>query len=137
MLVVLDSNIWISAFQFLGKPHSIVQLAFDGDIEVATSEHIIGETTRILSKKFGWSEERLSGARGTMRIMAQIVTPKEIVNAVPDDPDDNRILECAKAAAADTIITGDKDLLRLGSFDGIAIVTAAEFLRQRAKEPRL
>ncbi|HEY6989566.1 MAG TPA: putative toxin-antitoxin system toxin component, PIN family [Bryobacteraceae bacterium] len=134
MLVVLDSNIWVSAFQFLGKPHSIVQLAFDGEIEVATSEHIIDETTRILSKKFDWSEEQVSGARGTMRMKAQIVTPTEIINAVTEDPDDNRILECAKAAGADTIITGDKHLLQLGSFQGIAMVTAAAFLRER-EEP--
>jgi predicted nucleic acid-binding protein len=48
---------------------------------------------------------------------------------VPDDPDDNRILEWATAAQSNYIVTGDKDLLRLGSYGGIEIIQVAEFLK--------
>ncbi len=48
---------------------------------------------------------------------------------MPDDPDDNRILEWATAAQSNYIVTGDKNLLRLGSYDGIEIIKVAEFLK--------
>ena len=46
------------------------------------------------------------------------------------DPDENRIVECAVAAGSDCIVTYDKDLLRLGEYAGIKIVTAVDFLTQ-------
>jgi putative PIN family toxin of toxin-antitoxin system len=49
---------------------------------------------------------------------------------VADDPDDNAILECALAAQAPLIVTGDKDLLRLSPFRGIRILTPAQFLAE-------
>ncbi len=84
-----------------------------------------------LATKFSWSEDRLDYVRQIMRTFASVVTPtRGHSNVVPDDPDDNRIIECARAARADTIITGDKDLLRLVNFEGIQIIKAAEFLER-------
>ena len=50
------------------------------------------------------------------------------MSVVTVDPDDDRVLEAATAAEADYIVSGDHDLLDLGSYDGITIVTAARFL---------
>jgi uncharacterized protein len=47
---------------------------------------------------------------------------------VSDNPDDDRILECAAAARSDYIVTGDKHLLRLKNFVNIRIVNPADFL---------
>lgn len=47
---------------------------------------------------------------------------------IAHDPPDNRVLECAVSAGSDFIVTGDKDLLRLKRYDGIRIVSVAEFL---------
>jgi predicted nucleic acid-binding protein len=47
---------------------------------------------------------------------------------VPDDPDDNRIVECAVKAGSDYLVTGDKHLLRVGSYGLLSIVKVAEFL---------
>jgi predicted nucleic acid-binding protein len=44
------------------------------------------------------------------------------------DPDDDYLLGCAEAGAADYLVTGDEDLLAVGRFRGLAIVTAREFL---------
>jgi predicted nucleic acid-binding protein len=44
------------------------------------------------------------------------------------DPADNKIIECAVTAGSDYIVTGDKDLLRLGQYDAIRIVNVADFL---------
>jgi putative PIN family toxin of toxin-antitoxin system len=44
------------------------------------------------------------------------------------DPADDKFLECAVAGAADYLVTGDEDLLAVGRYQGLAIVTAREFL---------
>ncbi len=59
----------------------------------------------------------------------QEVIPQRRVNAVREDPDDNRIVECALAAGADVIVSGDRHLLKLGACEGIAILTPREFLK--------
>lgn len=56
---------------------------------------------------------------------ALIVQPQRIFQAVNSDPDDDRVIECAVAADAEWIVSGDKHLLTLGSFNNIQIVTTA------------
>jgi predicted nucleic acid-binding protein len=63
-----------------------------------------------------------------MRRIGRLVTTKRRVAAVPEDPDDDRILECAIEAKSDYIGSGDKDLLRVGQFEGIQITTVSGFL---------
>ena len=61
--------------------------------------------------------------------VANRVTPAQTLDVIEEDPDDNRILECAIEAGSDYIVTSDKDLLRLGEYGQIKIVTAAAFLK--------
>ena len=63
-----------------------------------------------------------------MNAIARKVTPTQAVDVVKDDPSDNRILECAAEAGSDCIVTGDKDLLRLGEHESIRILKASDFL---------
>ncbi len=57
------------------------------------------------------------------------VHPTQTIDAVPSDPDGNRILECAVASASRFIVSGDIDLLRLRSYADIPIIKAADFLK--------
>jgi predicted nucleic acid-binding protein len=61
-----------------------------------------------------------------------LAAPAQTLDVVKEDEPDNRILECAVQAASEFIVTADKDLLRLGSYAGTRIVTAADFLRAGA-----
>jgi putative PIN family toxin of toxin-antitoxin system len=126
--VTLDSNVYLSGFVFGGKPKRVLELAIDGEIEVAVSDPIIQEVRRHLLGKFGWSEPRAAEAVGSIAEFAKHVTPTETIDTVPTDPDDNRVLECAVSAGSQTIMTGDDDLLRLVAFRGIEIVRVADFL---------
>lgn len=58
------------------------------------------------------------------------MTPTQTLDVVREDPADNRILECAMASGSEVVVTGDKDLLRLGSYEGIEMVRLADFLQR-------
>lgn len=126
--VTLDSNIYLSALVFGGKPKRVLEMAIEGEIEVAVSDSIIGEIRLHLPGKFGWSEARTADAIESISEYAKPVAPTEMIDAVLSDADDNRVLECAVAAGSETIVTGDADLLRLGSYRGIEIVKVSDFL---------
>jgi len=46
---------------------------------------------------------------------------------VKDDPDDDKIVECAATAGSDYLVTGDRHILKLGSHGKTKIVRPAEF----------
>lgn len=124
--VTFDTNIFVSAFQFGGLVRSVLQMMLDGEIEVAISEPIIQETLRVLQDKFTWSPERLHFAETVINAFTIKVQPAQFLNVVPDDVEDNRILECAVESGSEAIVTGDKHLLRMGSYEGIRIIRAGE-----------
>lgn len=127
--IVADTNIIISAYNFKGNPARVIDKAVTGEINMAISEPILVETRRVLRDKFGWPAEDLTELEAVIAVYTVRVNPTRLLNVVPDDPDDNRILECAATAEADYIITGDKHLLTLRQFGKIRIVTPADFLQ--------
>ena len=60
--------------------------------------------------------------------LAEIVEPAALLAPASRDPDDDHVLACALAAEANFIVSGDGDLLSLGDFRGIRILTAREAL---------
>ena len=128
--VTLDSNIYISALAFGGKPMRLLEMATEGAIRVGISDAIIAEIQRVLLTKFGWSAERVAAAVETIGTITERAAPTESLEIVKTDPDDNRVVECAAAAGSEFIVSGDADLLAIGGFGGITIVTAAKFLAQ-------
>lgn len=108
----------------------LLQKAVAGEIEIAISDSILNEVTRVLRDKFKWSEERVQGAASNITSIARHVTAGETLDVVKDDPDDNRIIECAQASGSQFIVTGDLDLLRIGEYQGIKIVRLSEFMNR-------
>lgn len=60
--------------------------------------------------------------------MARTVKPAVQLDIIKEDPPDNRILECGAAAGSEFIVSGDKDLLRLGCYDSMRILNVSDFL---------
>jgi len=110
--VTLDSNVYISALQFGGKPMQLLDMAINGEIEIAVSRPIITEVGRVLEKKFHWPEQDIEDAKVLIITTAKWVEPKVTLAVVKDDPDDDRIVECAVESGSEAIITNDGDLLR-------------------------
>lgn len=128
--VVLDANIYVSALAFGGKPKRAFQLGITRRVDVAISDPIRTEVLRTLRDKLLWSEDRLTEASSLIGTAARTVVPTVALHVVKRDPDDDRVLECAVAAKAQLIVTGDSDLLDIGEYEGIEIVQVAEFLNR-------
>lgn len=126
--VTADSNIYISAFQFRGTPLQFLILAAEQRIDLAVSAHIIEEVTRTLREKFDWPEARIESARRIIGNITRLVVPSESVDVIKEDQDDNRILECALEAGSAYIVSGDKDLHRLGQFRDARVIKVADIL---------
>jgi uncharacterized protein len=126
--VVADTNIFISALMFGGLPGSFLDLAFVGSFQLVTSPVLLDELDEKLRLKFGLSANDADLVRAKLEKTALVVAPGIALKVITEDPDDDRVLECAVAGEADYIVSGDRHLLKLGSYQGIAIVTAREFM---------
>ncbi len=128
MRVVFDTSVYISAFITKGGAAEKAYLAALGKtVELYTSIPILTETAMKLRDKFLWEDDRIADAVRYIGDTATVVKPRRRSAELRDDPD-NRILECALAAGAGMIVTGDKHLLQLEEYQGIRINTIAEFL---------
>lgn len=130
--VVLDTNILTSALVYGGKPKKILRLALEKRIQVVTSSMLQAELTDIIAKKFPLSLEDMYLLKTEMQKSFVVVNPR-IALDVARDNDDNRVLEAAVEGNCDFIITGDQDLLDLGGYKNIKIVTSAGFLAEYSK----
>lgn len=92
-----------------------------------TSLILLAELTEILIKKFNFDLGRIKQLEKITKRNFQIVHPKKTIKILVDEVD-NRVLEAAIEGNCDYIVTGDKELLKLGLYKNIKIITADEFL---------
>lgn len=132
MRIVLDTNLLVSGIISTGLPRQLVVAAKAGAFELCTSEMLLDELLDVISRdKFATRLVQAGLAPLTivedLRALAVVVSPSMVARVVLADPDDDHVLAAALTGAADLIVTGDKrDLLPLGSYQGIPIVTAKE-----------
>ena len=123
-----DTNIYISALNFGGIPEAILAVARAGLWEIAISRPILAEVERVLSIKFHYTSAMLNDALEEIRRFAILVHPSITLDVIKADPSDNRILECALSSQSECVVTGDSHLLKLQEYEGISILSPAEFL---------
>lgn len=134
MRVVADTNILVSGFLWGGPPRRIMDAARTNRIELFTTQVLLEEFEEVLYRpKFAERFRRINRSIvqfiGDYEALATLVEPEAIDFTVEDDQDDDAVLSCAAAAHAKAIVSGDHHLLELGSFRGIPILTATQFLR--------
>jgi putative PIN family toxin of toxin-antitoxin system len=127
--VTLDTNIYVSALEFGGINSRLLGMARAGAFRIDVSDAIVDELVGVLRDDFKWESYRLHFAREQIVKMANRVVPTRTIDVIKEDPDDNRILECAVAAESGVIVTYDKDLLRLAEYGGIKIIRTVDFVR--------
>ena len=129
MRVVLDTNVIISALNFPGNERLPFELALRGRFEFCLSRFILEEPAGVLVRKFGWDEERTAQAIRVIENAAAIIDPPRLAEVIEGGHADNRVLECAAAARADYLVTGDRrHLLPIGEHQGTRIINAPRFL---------
>ena len=129
--IVVDTNVYVSAIVFAGVPRQALQVIAEGPYRPCVSAPILKEVRRVLVERFQYSVEGADQLDRQLRESSRLVVPIETIAAC-SDPNDDMILECAVAAKAKVIVTGDKALLRLDPFRGVRIVTPAQFLLDAA-----
>ena len=93
-----------------------------------TSPALLDELDEKLRLKFGLSPNDADLVRARLQSSAVVVKPAVILEVIKDDPDDNRAIECALAGEANYIVSGDRHLLQLSSYEGIPILTVRQFM---------
>jgi putative PIN family toxin of toxin-antitoxin system len=128
LVAVFDTNILFSAIGWRGNPYRCLELAREGTVEGITCLELLAELTARLASKLRFRPDQTADTVNDLLAFLRIVPIAGQLKAIPNDPDDEKVLECAISANADYVVTGDRrHLLPLGSFSGIRIVTASEF----------
>jgi putative PIN family toxin of toxin-antitoxin system len=134
-LAVFDTNILFSAVGWKGKPFECLELARANTVAGVTCRELLVELADKLERKLLFSPVQVVETVADLMTFLRLVSIPGVLKAVRDDPEDDKVLECAEVAAATHIVTGDRrHLLPIRSHNGIAIVTAADFL-ELVKKP--
>jgi|SRR5271165_288429 len=106
--VVIDTNVVISAtLRSGGLPEAVFNLAVNRRVQLCVSEAILAEYEEVLRRpRLNIRLEKVAVALTRIREAAVCVAPAATVTAC-SDPDDNIFLECAEAAQADYVVTGN------------------------------
>ena len=126
MILVFDTNVLVAALVAKGLCHEVVVRGL-GACKVASSEPLLDELERTLRAKFSVGPAGIAFLT-QLRRQVQVVEPAPLDGPVSRDVDDDVVLATAVAAEAGVIVTGDQDLLVLGQYEGIDILSPREFL---------
>lgn len=128
MKVVFDTNVLVSALVFPGgRGEEALQRILEERDQLLVSPAIVDELLGVLARKFARDAEELARVAVFLGEIATLVKPARRVRVLKDAPD-NRILECAIAAGADSIVTGDRALLALREYASVKILRLSEYL---------
>jgi len=127
--VVLDTNVFLSAVFFGGPPGQILQGWHDGRVEIVLSPEILAEyqgAGEELAKRH--PDVELQPVLQILAMRAEIVLPAPLGESVCVDPDDDKFLTCAVAAAASFVVSGDQHLLSVSEYRGLRVIRPREFV---------
>jgi len=126
---VFDTNILISSFLSRGAPYQALGSVVDGNVSLMISPEMIKEFKEVIGRdKFGFSKELIEQMVMMVIDISEMVEPDIKLDVIKEDPEDNKVLECAICSKADYIVTGDPHLLRLKKFRGVQIINVNYFM---------
>jgi len=134
VIVVLDSGIWISAFQFGGTPQAALDSVFM-EHTIAICDQIVTEVRATLVRKFSWKDDEVLSNLLAYTSEGTSVEVTGSVSGVCRDPKDDMVFECAIKAQADIILSGDNDLLSVKTYRGVSVLTVRQYLDRYIANP--
>ena len=128
MRIVIDTNVIASAVFFGGRPYQLLRYIMENYVEVVASKEIVDEYEEIILRL-----QQKYPAITTKIPFHEILAKLEIIRVSSDihvsrDPDDDKFISCAVDGKCLYIVSGDSDLLSIGKYEGIEILTVADFL---------
>ena len=130
MKIVIDTNVVISGIFFGGNPRKILEAVVSHELKASATTEIVSEYQEIVDEMIQRKQGHLHNDLLIPFINnLNLIIPGTTTN-ICRDPDDNKFLSCAKDSASLFIVSGDKDLLDLQSFEGVQIITAKEFVEK-------
>jgi len=128
MRIVIDANVFISAFFWQGNPKKVIDRVIDKLDDLFISEDILNEITEVINRpKFKADKQETENYLSEIKRVSKIIDISEHIN-LSRDKKDNMYIDCAIAADADFIVSGDIHLLELKEYGKIKIVKAKEYL---------
>lgn len=126
--VVLDTNVIVSGLLVSdGIPAAILDLALQSKVRAALSQPILAEMERVLRRpRFDFEPRKVGSFLALFKSRAKLVSPTRTLDLCRKDPPDNRFLECAEAAKAEFLITGNKSHFP-PRYRNTVVVTPREF----------
>ena len=132
MRIVLDTNVVLSALLWRGTPYRLLDaIRSHSEARLLTSPALLDELADVLTRPSAAKRLAVIG-KAAREVLAdyveavEVVEPEHVPRVVPNDTDDDQVIAAAVAAGADWIVSGDADLLSMGSYQGIPILTAAQ-----------
>ena len=123
MGVTFDTNALLSSTLWDGSvAQKLLFCLIRKEIGLFTTSAILLEYQNVLKRDFGYSDEEVAKIIEKILSTFKLIVPKEKIIIVKDDPDDNKIIECAVESKSKYIITYDQHLLKIGGYNGIRIV---------------
>jgi putative PIN family toxin of toxin-antitoxin system len=130
MKVVLDANIFISAFFWGGKPRMVLKRVIARIDELFITKEILDEINDVIRRsKFHADEHEIHYFINSIEEIANKIAVKRRINNGSRDKADNKYIECGISARADYIISGDIHLLELKNYETLEIVSANDYLK--------
>jgi putative PIN family toxin of toxin-antitoxin system len=128
MRIVIDTNVIASAVFFGGRPYQLLRYIMENYVEVVASKEIVDEYEEIILRL-----QQKYPAITTKIPFHDILAKLEIIRVSSDihvsrDPDDDKFISCAVDGKCLYIVSGDSDLLSIGKYEGIEILTVSDFL---------
>ena len=131
MRAVFDTNVLIAALVFPGRqPESAFRAAVSGRIGLVTSPPLLAEFGRVLTGKFGWEDHMVEAAVGQVARIGTVVRPTARVSVIDEDPADDLVLEAVQEGGVDAIVSGDRHLLRLGTWREIRVLRVTDLMKE-------
>jgi len=135
MKITLDTNFLISATQWDNSvAFKLLRKILDTNIKIFTTKEILDEFSEVLQRDFKYNKEETTNILEEVLSFVNIIETQERIKIVKDDPDDDKIIECALASNSDYLITYDRHLLKIKEYKSIKIITPEEMLKLKLKQ---
>ena len=131
---VLDTNVLVSGLVAeQGSPRQILDAWLEGLYTLVTSLYLVEELVHVLSypriaKRLRLDEAELEAILAALLSKAEVTSGRLRLPGVTRDPKDDAVVACAKEGETNYLVSGDQDLLVLGEYEGIRVITPRQFV---------